>query len=460
MSGYNPIEMIGYSAPSHVGPTTSVLEMIGKTPLVRLQQVTQHLHGVEIYAKAEWQNPSGSVKDRPAARMILEAEKSGELTKGKIVLDATSGNTGIAYAMIAATRGYGVKLCIPANANAERKKMLLAYGAELVFTDPMEGADGAVREARRIHGSNPDLYFYPDQYNNDANWRAHYDTTGPEIVAQSEGRVTHFVAGIGTSGTFVGTGRRLREFKRDTRLIAVQPDLPLHGLEGLKHLASASVPGIYDPRLADEVMTVSTEEAYTMVRRLALEEGLLVGVSSGANVVAAIRTASRIASGVIVTILCDGGSRYLSERFWNEMPTGSRHSLMLPHNVVDEMRGHARQEYPNECCGALLGKERKVSVAIPLPNATDDGRRRRFLIRPEEYLRVEARAREQGEQLLGIYHSHPDHPARPSQYDLEHAWPNLDYVVVAVTDREIEGITAWRLDEMQRRFDEEDILIL
>src|SRR5713101_2478651 len=294
ISGYNPIEMIGYSARSDVGPMSSVLEMIGKTPLVRLQQVTQQLHGVEIYAKAEWQNPSGSVKDRPAARMILEAEKSGELTKGKIILDATSGNTGIAYAMIAAARGYRVKLCIPANANAERKKMLLAYGAELVFTDPMEGADGAVREARRIHALNPDLYFYPDQYNNDANWRAHYDTTGPEILAQSEGRVTHFVAGIGTSGTFVGTGRLLREFKRDTRLIAVQPDSPLHGVEGLKHLASASIPGIYDPSLVDDVITISTEEAQVTARRMAREDGVLVGVSSGANVAAARRVAARI----------------------------------------------------------------------------------------------------------------------------------------------------------------------
>jgi cysteine synthase B len=196
--------------------------------------------------------------------------------------------------------------------------MLRAYGAELVFTDPMEGADGAVREAQRIHQSNPQRYFYADQYNNPANWRAHYDTTAPEIVEQTDGRVTHFVAGIGTSGTLVGTGRRLREFRRDLRLIAVQPDSPLHGLEGLKHLASASVPGIYDPALADDIVTVATEEAYAMVRRLAAEEGLLVGVSSGANVVAALRTAERISSGVVVTILCDGGSRYLSEKFWDE----------------------------------------------------------------------------------------------------------------------------------------------
>jgi len=294
---------------------TSLLDLVGHTPLLLIQGAGKD---VQLYAKAEWANPSGSVKDRPAARIILEAERSGDLRPGKIILDATSGNTGIAFAMIGASRGYRVMLCIPNNANIERKKMLQAYGAELVFTDPMEGADGAVREAQRIVRSNPQRYFYADQYNNPANWRAHYDTTAPEIIAQTDGRITHFVAGIGTSGTFVGTGRRLREFRRDIRLIAVQPDSPLHGVEGLKHLASASVPGIYEPALADEVMSVSTEEAYAMVRRLATEEGLLVGVSSGANVVAALRTVERIAGGVVVTILCDGGIRYLSERFWDE----------------------------------------------------------------------------------------------------------------------------------------------
>ncbi len=294
---------------------TSLLDLVGHTPLLRVQAAGKD---VQLYAKAEWANPSGYVKDRPAARIILEAERSGDLRPGKIIVDATSGNTGIAYAMIGASRGYRVMLCIPNNANIERKKMLQAYGAELVFTDPMEGADGAVREAQRIVRSNPQRYFYADQYNNPANWRAHYDTTAPEIIAQTDGRITHFVAGIGTSGTFVGTGRRLREFRRDIRLIAVQPDSPLHGLEGLKHLASASVPGIYEPALADEVMSVSTEEAHAMVRRLATEEGLLVGVSSGANVVAALRTVERIAGGVVVTILCDGGIRYLSERFWDE----------------------------------------------------------------------------------------------------------------------------------------------
>ncbi|HYS53816.1 MAG TPA: PLP-dependent cysteine synthase family protein [Thermoanaerobaculia bacterium] len=290
----------------------SILGLIGNTPLIRLAGA------VELYGKAEWANPSGSVKDRAAARIIDEGERSGQLRHGKTILDATSGNTGIAYAMIGATRGYRVRLCIPANASAERKKLLQVYGAELVFTDPMEGADGAVAEARRILAADPSRYFYADQYNNPANWRAHYDTTGPEIVAQTEGRVTHFVAGIGTSGTLVGTGRRLREHDRRVRLIAVQPDSPLHGVEGLKHLASASTPGIYDPSLVDEVITISTEEAQATARRMAREDGVLVGVSSGANVAAARRVASRISVGVVVTILCDGGLRYLSERFWDE----------------------------------------------------------------------------------------------------------------------------------------------
>lgn len=283
----------------------SLLELIGNTPLIRVGTV---------YAKAEFANPSGSVKDRAAARIIEEGERSGHLRPGKIILDATSGNTGIAYAMIAAARRYGVRLCIPANANDERKKLLQAYGAELLFTDPMEGADGAVAEARRILSSDPAAYFYADQYNNPANWRAHYDTTGPEILAQTEGRVTHFVAGIGTSGTFIGTGRRLREHNRNVRLVAVQPDSPLHAIEGLKHLESASIPGIYDPSLVDETITISTDEAHATVRQLAREEGLLVGVSSGANIAAA----RRVRGEVVVTILCDGGLRYLSERFWNE----------------------------------------------------------------------------------------------------------------------------------------------
>ncbi len=300
----------------------SLLDLIGNTPLLRLRRFERACPGVELYAKAEWQNPGGSVKDRAAARMLAEGERSGALQPGKIILDATSGNTGIAYAMIGAARGYRVRLCVPENVTPERKRVLRAYGADLVFTDPLDGSDGAIREARRIYGSAPELYFYPDQYNNPVNWQAHYDTTGAEIIAQTGGRVTHFVAGLGTSGTFVGTGRRLRDFARQqgrhVELISVQPNSPMHGLEGLKHMATAIVPGIYDPALADQDLRVDTEEAYVMVRRLATEEGLLAGISSGAALAASLRVAERLTTGVLVTIFSDGGEKYLSERFWDE----------------------------------------------------------------------------------------------------------------------------------------------
>jgi len=297
-------------------PGSSVFEMIGRTPLVRLHQFERDTPGVELYAKAEWQNPGGSVKDRAAARMILEGEKSGKLDKTKTILDATSGNTGIAYAMVGAARGYAVTLCLPENASPERKLILRALGAELRLTSPLEGSDGAIREARRLHAEDPDRYFYPDQYSNDANWRAHYDTTAPEIIEQTSGRLTHFVAGLGTSGTFMGTGRRLRKFNPAIKLISFQPNSPFHGLEGLKHMESAIVPAIYDPTLADQDLRVDTEEAYRMVRRLAREEGMLAGISSGAAMCAALQVAATIERGVVVTVFPDGAEKYLSESFW------------------------------------------------------------------------------------------------------------------------------------------------
>jgi cysteine synthase B len=295
----------------------TVLDLIGNTPLLRLRVPHGVSPGVELYAKAEFQNPGGSVKDRAAARIIADAERRRLIGGDRMILDATSGNTGIAYAMIAAARGYRLTLCVPENVTPERKRTLRAYGADLVLTNPMEGTDGAIREARRIKESDPERYFYADQYNNDANWRAHYDTTGPEILRQTDGRVTHFVAGLGTSGTFVGVGRRLREFTESIHLVSVQPDSPLNGIEGLKHMETAIVPGIYDPTLADEDLRVSTEEAHLLTRRLASEEGLLVGVSSGAALAASLAIASRIDRGVIVTVFPDGGSRYLSEHFWD-----------------------------------------------------------------------------------------------------------------------------------------------
>jgi S-sulfo-L-cysteine synthase (O-acetyl-L-serine-dependent) len=298
----------------------SLLTMIGNTPLVRLSRIEQDVPGVTLYAKAEWKNPGGSVKDRAASRMICEGLRGGHLAPGRRILDATSGNTGIAYAMIGAALGYGVTLCVPENVTPERKRILRTYGAELIFTNPLEGSDGAIREARRRFAADPDDYFYPDQYNNPFNSRAHYETTAPEIWEQADGRVTHFVAGLGTSGTFVGTGRRLRELNPDIVLVSVQPDSPFHGLEGLKHMDSAIVPGIYDPDLADVDLRVATEDAHAMTRRLAREEGLLVGISSGANLAAALQLARTSASdaATVVVIFPDGGDRYLSESFWDE----------------------------------------------------------------------------------------------------------------------------------------------
>jgi cysteine synthase B len=308
------------AAPDRVRGLT-VLDTIGNTPLLRLTKIERDLSSVELYAKAEWFNPGGSVKDRPARRMVCEALERGQLAGGKRLLDATSGNTGIAYAMIGAALGFGVTLCVPANITPERRRILTAYGPELVFTNPLEGSDGAIREARRRFAAEPDRYFYPDQYNNAFNWKAHYDTTALEIWEQTSGRITHFVAGLGTSGTFVGTARRLRELSPAITLASLQPDGPLHGLEGLKHMASANVPGIYDTAVADRDLGVSTEEAYVMTRRLAAEEGLLVGISSGAALAGAFKVFGEEpppTAAVVVMIFPDGGERYLSESFWAE----------------------------------------------------------------------------------------------------------------------------------------------
>ncbi len=302
---------------------TDVLSLIGNTPMLRLRKVSAEFPRVELLAKAEWANPGGSVKDRAAWNIVLEAERVGSLTPGKILLDSTSGNTGIAYAMIGAARGYRVKLFMPSNVSPERKRILHAYGAEIAYTDPLEGSDGAIRTVRELAAREPETYFYANQYNNPANWRAHYQTTGPEIIEQTDGRITHFVAGLGTSGTFVGTARRLKEFNPDVRCISFQPDSPFHGLEGLKHMPSSIIPGIYDSSISDQDVEVATEDAYAMILRLAREEGLLVGVSAGAAVVAALKVAKQVGHGVIVTILPDSGDKYLSERFWDDMSAGS-----------------------------------------------------------------------------------------------------------------------------------------
>ena len=307
----------------------SVLGRIGNTPLLRLERIGRELastklalgENVEICAKAEWFNPGGSVKDRPALNMIEAGLASGALRAGKTIIDATSGNTGIAYAMIGAALGYAVKLCLPDSASPERKKMLQAYGAELVFTPGDESTDGAIRRVQEIVAEDPEKYFYPDQYGNDANWQAHYRTTANEIWEQTGGRITHFVCGLGTSGTFMGATRRLRELKPGIRCVSLQPDGPFHGLEGWKDMATAIRPAIYDEKLADENLLVSTEGAYAMVKRVAREEGILLSPSAGAALLGALEVAARVPGierAVIVTVFADSAAKYLNERFWEE----------------------------------------------------------------------------------------------------------------------------------------------
>jgi S-sulfo-L-cysteine synthase (O-acetyl-L-serine-dependent) len=294
-----------------------LLELIGNTPLIDLSALTGR-DEVRLFAKAEFANPGGSVKDRPALAMMLDAERRGLFSEGKRLLDATSGNTGIAYAMIGAAMGIPVTLCLPESASPERKKILRAYGAELRITDPMSGSDGAILEARRLVAEEPERWVYLDQYSNPENWRAHYRATGPEIWEQTGGAVTHFVTGLGTSGTFMGVGRFLRDTKPEVKLISVEPDSPFHGLEGMKHMASAIVPPIYDPGLAELGLELPAEEAYRMVKRLAREMGLLAGISSGCNVAAALKVAAGLRAGTLVTVLCDSADKYLSDRFWEE----------------------------------------------------------------------------------------------------------------------------------------------
>ena len=307
-------------APDHrLGQHT--LDRIGNTPLLRLERVSRDLPGIELLGKAEWMNPGGSVKDRAAANIIAEAQRSGKLVPGKILLDSTSGNTGIAYAMIGSAQGFPVTLCMPENVSVERKRILSAYGANILYTDPADGSDGAIRMARELAAQHPDLYYYADQYSNPANWQAHYHGTANEIWQQTEGRITHFVSMLGTSGTFMGTTRRLKELNPQIRCISLQPDSPFHGIEGAKYMPSAIVPKIYDASLADQNLEISTEESYAMAKRLAREEGLLVGISAAAAVVGSLQLGRQVRKNekaVLVTIFCDSGDKYLSERFWEE----------------------------------------------------------------------------------------------------------------------------------------------
>ena len=312
-------------AASGLGETLghSLIERIGNTPLLRLDAFTADLPGVALLGKAEWYNPGGSVKDRAASNIVAEARKSGQLRPGKSLLDSTSGNTGIAYAMLGAAEGFPVTLCMPENVSRERKQILHGYGANILYTDPADGSDGAIRLARELAVKHPDQYFYADQYSNDANWKAHYHGTANEIWQQTQGRITHFVSMLGTSGTFVGTTRRLKELNPSVQCISLQPDSSFHGIEGAKHMATAIVPKIYDTSLADQNLEISTEDSYAMARQMSRKAGLLVGISAAAAVVGCLKIArdlplKRNQEAVFVTILCDSGDKYLSERFWSE----------------------------------------------------------------------------------------------------------------------------------------------
>jgi S-sulfo-L-cysteine synthase (O-acetyl-L-serine-dependent) len=310
------------TTPTHLRTGSLLTDRIGNTPLVRLEKVVRDLPGITLLAKAEWVNPGGSVKDRAAWSIVRDALDRGLLAPGKTLLDATSGNTGIAFAMLGAALGFSVRLAMPTNVSPERKRILRAYGAHVDWTDPDQGSDGAIRHARELAAASPELFFYADQYSNPANWKAHYQTTAPEIWSQTSGHLTHFLAGLGTSGTFMGTTRRLKEFSAEIQAISFQPDSPFHGLEGMKHMPTAIVPAIYDPHLADRNLEIETEAAYAMVRRLAREEGLLVGISAGAAIVACLQIAREEAAAgrraTIVTVLPDSADKYLSERFWDE----------------------------------------------------------------------------------------------------------------------------------------------
>ena len=292
---------------------SDILDTIGKTPLICLDKIAGHINkNVKIYAKLEMYNPGRSVKDRAALQMIKDAEDSGALTRDKVILDSTSGNTGIAYAMISVVKGYRVKIVLPRNASPERKKIISGFEAEIVYSSEFEGSDGAIRLAREIYSQNPDKYYMPDQYNNPSNWKAHYLTTGPEIIEQTKGKITHFVAGVGTGGTIMGTGRALKEFNPDIRVIAIQPDDAMHGIEGLKHMESSIIPDIYDLNFPDEAIYVNTDKAYDMVKKIITIEGLPVGHSSGAAMIGALHVAEKLKEGVIVAVFPDGGDRYLS----------------------------------------------------------------------------------------------------------------------------------------------------
>ena len=452
-------------------PAKDLTSHVGNTPLLPLRRLSRNLSPrVGVFAKAEWFNPGGSVKDRPALNIVQTALARGDLGNDRRLLDSTSGNMGISYATFGAALGIPATLAIPESAGSERLSILRALGAEIVLTDPLEGSDGAILMARRMAEEKPDLYWYANQYNNPANWQAHYHSTGPEILAQTGGQATHFVAGLGTSGTLMGTGRYLREQLPGVKIIAMQPDAPFHGLEGLKHMPSAIKPGIFEADFADRTIEIKTEDARTMVLQLAREEGLFVGVSSGAAALAALQVASELDQGVVVTVFPDAGYKYLSDKtLWNfslppERARVRERMLSISSDILARIHRNGEEAYPEEGAGFLLGadgSERQVSEILVLPNAREDtARHNRYLIAPEDYLKAESTADRLGLTLIGVFHSHPDHLDRPSEYDREWAQPFFSYVITSVQSGKAVGSRSWRLVEDRSQFVEEEIQIL
>lgn len=455
---------------------SSVLDQIGNTPILRLTHLAGDLPAaVEVYLKAEWFNPGGSVKDRSILYIIEDAERRAELTGDKTILDSSSGNAGIAYAMIGAAKGYRVRLFVPDNVSAERKAILRALGAEVECTDPLEGSDGAIMAARVLAGSEPDRYFFADQYNNPSNPRAHFEGTGAEIWEQTRGRITHFVAGVGTSGTLVGAGRRLRDASSSVEIVAVEPDSGMHGIEGLKHMATAIVPGIYDPSVHDHVIAVRTESAYGMTRALASEEGLLVGQSTGAAVVGALAVARTLRQGVVVAVGPDGGERYLSTATWaagrGSGPaddgfvrvrtslgrlsfqrrfcyTRNVDRVVLARDQLAAVLAQAREEAPLESCGLLLGRGQRVVRVFRGTNI--DRSPVTYTMDPQELFRAHREMEGQGLDLVAIYHSHPRTRAYPSSTDVAKAtYPDAVYLIVSLQDSAAPDVRAYRIQDGQ-----------
>lgn len=453
---------------------STILDQIGNTPLLRLTRIAADLPpAVELYLKAEWFNPGGSVKDRSILRIIEDAEREGRLTPDRVILDSSSGNAGIAYAMVGAAKGYRVRLFVPENVSAERKAILRALGAEVEFTSPLEGSDGAIAAARALAASEPRRYFYGDQYNNPSNPRAHYDTTGREIWEQTRGRVTHFVAGVGTSGTVVGAGRRLREASPAVQVVAVEPDSAMHGIEGLKHMGSAIVPGIYDPSVHHHLISVRTEAAYAMARRLAATEGLLVGQSAGAAVVGALAVARTLREGVVVAVGPDAGDRYLSTSMWAAVPsadpgdggmvsvrtdagwlsfrrrfcyTRDVDGVVLTLDQLASILAQAREEAPLECCGLLLGRGRVVERVFRGTNT--DRSPVTYNMDPQELFRAHREMETLGLDLVAIYHSHPRTRAFPSSTDVAKAtYPDSVYLIISLQDGPVPDVRAFRIQD-------------